>query len=120
MAHLNVINLQSGKMRKLSLAQSHLKYAVINLLPEQTLFSIVLIYTCLFQIVLKIKSGISFIYIFTVEIMYLFLFSLSSSFYLPIHSHAYIRIPDNVFTFLLYHVVILSLSFSSFEHSSLH
>jgi len=64
MGHLNVINLQSEKMRKLSLAQSHLKDAVINLLPEKTLFSIVLIYTCIFQSFLKIKTGISFIYIF--------------------------------------------------------
>lgn len=43
MGHLSVINLQSEKMRKLSSAQSHLKDAVINLLQEQTLFSIVLI-----------------------------------------------------------------------------
>ena len=58
MGHLNVIILQSEKMGKLSLAQSHLKDVVINILPEQTLFSIVLIYTCLFQTVLKIKSDI--------------------------------------------------------------
>lgn len=100
MGHLNVINLQSEKMRKLSLAQSHLRDAVINLLPEQTLFSIVLIYTCLFQSVLKIKSDISFIYIFIAEIMYLFLFSFSPSFYVPIHSHAYVCIPENVLSFL--------------------
>ena len=35
MGRLNVINLQSEKMRKLSLAQSYLKDAVINLLPEK-------------------------------------------------------------------------------------
>ena len=64
MGHLNVINLQSKKMRKLSLAQSHLKDAVTNLLPEQTSFSIVLVHASLFQKVLKIKSGVSFIYIF--------------------------------------------------------
>lgn len=55
----------------------------------------------LFQSVLKIKSGISFIYIFIVEIMYLFLFSLTSSFYVAVRFKAYVCIPGNFFVFLV-------------------